>query len=167
MSGLTAEQKEAIEALIQAQPEARRWQLPEGTRSPESHAIAEAASSSGEESQLGSNPRETVGKKTSLAKEFLKALLWPAVSWAIGLVLLFGAGFIALVSFTLLLGSLVWLVVQAVRFFKRFGAMRVWLAVILAIIGWVLLTLSVIVLMGLLWLVIVGDGLGELLDNTY
>lgn len=124
-TGLTAEQEEVIEALLQPKPEERRWLLPE------------------EMSPIETGMSEAKDHSVSAAREFLKTLRWPAVPWAIGLImssLSVGRSF-EWVGPGIWLGSLVWLIVQVVRFFRSFGASQAWLGAILAIPGWLIASL--------------------------
>lgn len=125
LTGLTAEQKGVIEALLQPRPEERRWLLPE------------------EMSPVETGMFEATDQPESIPKEFLKTLRWPAVPWAIGLIISAVSLYVSVgapvewMGLALLLGSLVWLVVQIVRFFRSFGASQAWLGVIFAIPGWI------------------------------
>jgi serine/threonine protein kinase len=122
LTGLNAEQEKVIEALLQPRPEDRSWLLPE------------------EMSPIDTAMSEATDQPVSKAREFLKTLRWPAVPWAIGLLmasLSIGTSF-EWVGPVIWLGSLVWLIVQVVRFFRTFGVSQAWLGAILAIPGWLI-----------------------------
>lgn len=153
LSGLTVEQLEVVKGLLAADPRERAWYFPAGTQVV-AHAPAQpleqrVSSSTRVEATIAGSA-DTPHSPTS---ELVKKLLLPAIPWALGLVLFAfsTSALLNLLTVALLLGSIIWVVVRTVRFFRAFSARKAWSSTIIAVSGSIVLTIAGLLVMSTLF----------------
>ncbi len=153
LSGLTPEQREVVEGLIAADPRARAWHFPAGTQVLNHAPAIPLEPRANASTEVKAKDAGSADTAPSSATELFKKLRLPAIPWAVGLVLFAFStnAWLNLLTVALILGSLIWVVVRTIKFFRSFSVGRAWLGAIISIPGSIVLTITGMLIMSFLF----------------